>query len=137
MKKTLIFTLIASSLLAVSTSFAQTISTTVTSDPSLISWSSKDANDVVTIQNGAGTPMVIEISVNNGGLTAAGITIKNCGTTAEVKAGSSAVCTTADAKNPVSFSNSSMMASGATSKNPIATGSYKIKQVVNNPAVQY
>lgn len=65
-------------------------------------WQSKDANDVVTIQNGAGLNIVILITVNKG---TSSVNVKNCGTVTKIEAGSSAVCTTNDDSNPVALSS--------------------------------
>lgn len=85
----------------------------------LIAWVSKNVNDVVTIQNGSGTQILILISVN-GGENASGINVANCGLTKHINPGSATVCSTKDAANPVGISsdNSSVPASGT----------YQIKQ---------
>jgi hypothetical protein len=108
-------------------SFCSLVTTVVNADVNVntktlfppMAWISKNANDLVTIQNGAGLPLVIAITVN-AGKTAAGVTVKNCGTTNHVDAGSAAICSTNDANNPVSIASDTAMA--------IASGTYEIKQ---------
>ncbi|MEO8400511.1 MAG: hypothetical protein ABI597_01785 [Gammaproteobacteria bacterium] len=85
---------------------------------SLTNWLSKDSTDLVSIQNGTGIHLVITITVNRGG---AGVSVKNCGTTTHIDAGSSTICSTNDAINPVTLSSES-----GTSP---ATGTYLVKTV--------
>lgn len=102
--------------------------TTVTAAPTatsgaespLVTWMSKGTSDVVTIQNGSGLPLMIQINVNGPVPTAGGITIKNCGTTTSIKAGGSAICQSSDAENPVSFSSDS--------PSTPASGTYQVKK---------
>lgn len=85
-----------------------------------VNWVSNGSSDEVTIQNGNGAHLIIQINViGNQDARAPGIDIKNCGKTTHVKAGSSAICTTSDAVDPVTFSSES---------NDTATGTYQIKQ---------
>lgn len=86
-----------------------------------INWMSKTPSDIITIQNGNGVPIFIVINVSNSGNSqAAGINVKNCGTTTNVKAGSSIVCNNNDANNPVTF---------VSDKTGIpAVGTYQIQQ---------
>ena len=81
-------------------------------------WLSKNSNDPFTIQNGAGTPIVIEINVGGSGPIAAGVNVKNCGETTHINAGSSTICSTNDATNPVTLTSDGT--------NP-AAGTYQIK----------
>jgi hypothetical protein len=83
-------------------------------------WISKDATDPVTIQNGAGTPILIVIHVTSPGANGPGVNVKNCGTTTTIKAGSTTICDTSDAANPVTLTSDSSSLS--------ATGTYQIKQ---------
>jgi len=83
----------------------------------LTKWLSKNPNDLVTIQNGAGLSLVILINVDK---NSSSVTIKNCGTVAKIEAGSSAVCTTNDATNPVTINSDSPTLP--------AVGEYQIKQ---------
>lgn len=90
--------------------------------PSLppVNWVSESFSDVVTIANGSGAALLIQITVaGSESAESPGIKVNNCGTTKTIKAGSSAICTTSDAKNPVSFS------SDATTP---ASGTYQIIQ---------
>ena len=82
----------------------------------LTKWMSKNPSDLVTIQNGAGLPIIILISVDK---NSSSITVKNCGTVTKIEAGSSAVCTTNDASNPVTINSDN--------PNTPAVGDYQIK----------
>jgi hypothetical protein len=84
-------------------------------------WYSKNANDEVVIKNGTGDMLTIFISVDDSDANnqLSGISVDNCGTTQHVDAGSSAICSTVDATNPVTFSSDST--------NP-ASGTYQIKR---------
>lgn len=97
-----------------------------------VRWASANSSEETTINNGNGNKLTITIVVDkiptgNPSLPNAlnpkspGINVKNCGDTRHVDAGSSTVCTTQDAVNPVSFSSDS-----PTDK---ATGTYTIKQI--------
>ena len=83
----------------------------------LTKWLSKNPTDSVTIQNGAGLPIIILVSVDK---NSSSVSIKNCGTVTKIEAGSSAVCTTNDATNPVTINSDS--------PNTPAIGEYQIKQ---------
>ena len=85
----------------------------------LATWVSKSSNDAFTIQNGAGITIVVMITVNGVSPNDPGVNVKNCGTTAHINAGSSAVCTTNDSANPVTLNSDSAKP---------ATGTYQIKQ---------
>lgn len=96
-------------LLAAPLSYAQ-VSTSVTSPTETttsVQWVSKDSNDPVTIANGTGLALTIQIMVNASPNKVGGIDVKNCGDTSHVDAGSSAICSTNDASNPVSFASES------------------------------
>lgn len=100
--------------------YAQAIVTTEKASFPMMQWVSKNTNDIVTIQNGNSVPIVIMITVNgNTHPNPPGITIRNCGSTTNIKAGSSSLCYNSDAANPVTFSSDS-----AT---PV-DGTYQIKQ---------
>lgn len=87
-------------------------------------WISHGSSEPVTINNGNGNNLTITITVD-GSATASpnasvpGVTVKNCGKTQRIDPGSSAICTTNDAVNPVSFASDSQ---------DTATGTYKIEQ---------
>lgn len=83
-------------------------------------WLSKNSSDPFTIQNGAGIDIVIQINVEGSGPNAAGVDVKNCGTTTHINAGSSAICSTFDPKYPVTLTSDS--------NNTSASGTYQIKQ---------
>lgn len=118
MKKSIIFTLFGL-LISPSLLFAQPPATEPSAFP-VTNWISKNSSDPVTIQNGAGTPMLIVINVAGGGSTQSpGVNVKNCGSTAHINAGSSTLCETNDPTNPVTLTSDS----GA---NP-ATGTYQLK----------
>jgi hypothetical protein len=95
-------------------------SQTPASSPSFpqANWVSKNSSDQFSIQNGAGTPIVIEINVGGSGPNASGVNIKNCGETTHINAGSSTICSTNDSKNPVTLSSDG---------NNAAYGTYQIK----------
>lgn len=80
-------------------------------------WISKNTNDTVTINNGPSLPVQVTIVVDK---PSAGINLKNCGTTSHVDAGSTALCASQDASNPISFTSDS--------GDQPATGHYQIKQ---------
>lgn len=98
---------------------AQTSEAEKTTFP-IVTWISKSSTDPVTIQNGAGTPIIIMINVFGGGSNAPGVNVSNCGTTTTIKAGSSTVCETNDSANPVTLSSDSSVSP--------AKGTYQIKQ---------
>jgi hypothetical protein len=81
----------------------------VTTDQRPIPWTSKNSTDEVTINNGNGNRLTITINVDkNLNITSpTGVNVKNCGNTSHIDAGSTAICTTIDASNPVSFSSDS------------------------------
>jgi hypothetical protein len=81
-------------------------------------WVSKNSSDSFTIQNGAGTPIVIQINVGGSAPNAAGVNVKNCGETTHINAGSSTICSTNDANNPVTLTSDG---------NNSAYGTYQIK----------
>lgn len=93
---------------------------TTASSP-VVSWISKTAGDMVTIENGTGATLNIVISVTTDPLSEdpAGINLKNCGGTTHIGPGSSAVCITSDIDHPISFSSD---------KTTPATGTYQITQ---------
>lgn len=91
----------------------------------VVNWVSKASDDFVTIENGNGATLNIVINVDNNTLpNTPGVTIKNCGDTTHIDAGSSAVCVTSDPDYPVSFS--------ADTNNPV-TGNYQITQQLPVP----
>lgn len=116
MKKLLIIGL---SITAIATShFSNAQPTTNNSSTSSnIHWVSKSTQDPVTIANGNGVSIVVEILVDK---TGSGINLKNCGMTTHVDAGSSAICSNTDSSNSVSFTSDSM--------DKPAMGTYQIKQ---------
>lgn len=65
-------------------------------------WTSQTAADVITIQNGTGVNLAIQINVD-ANASRTGINVNNCGTTTHINSGSVGICVTADARNPVSF----------------------------------
>lgn len=85
----------------------------------VVKWSSKSNNDTVTIDNGAGIPLLILITVDGGSDNASGVNVSNCGTTKHIDAGSSTICSTNDPANPVSFSTDNA--------NVTATGTYQVR----------
>lgn len=87
-----------------------------------VPWISKNSADTVTINNGNGNKLTITINVDkNPSITnPPGLNVNNCGNTTHIDAGSSSICTTSDANNPVSFRSDS-----PTYK---VTGTYIIKQ---------
>lgn len=87
----------------------------------MVTWVSKDPNDVMKIENGASTPILVVITVNRdsqGNL--AGINIRNCAKTTHVDPGSSVICYNTDGNLPVSFNSDSGLKGAA--------GTYQIKQ---------
>jgi hypothetical protein len=96
-------------------------STDKTTQP-LTHWLSKNVDDPISIQNGAGIQLNIPITVDKGG---AGVTVKNCGTTTHIDAGSSTMCSTNDSKNPVTLTSDS----GTVA----ATGTYQMNVVKTTP----
>lgn len=82
-------------------------------------WTSKDSDDHITIQNGAGSSILILINVNSGGPNTPGVNIDNCGTTKHINSGSSTVCETNDAANPVTITSDSPSNS--------ASGTYQVR----------
>lgn len=109
-------------LLTISSVYAQ--NTTIITDKDLVTrWESNRSDpraapgsDVITIQNGNGANIQVIITVDK---TGSGITVKNCGTTTKIEAGSTAICTTSDSVNPINFT--------ASDPNRIASGTYQIK----------
>lgn len=102
--------------------YAQEVSvpTTIVNSPSAISWVSKDTTDVVTINNGTGSPINVTITVmSDTAKKLSGINIVNCGQTTHVDAGSSAICGSSDSNNPVKFNSDS--------PTDPASGTYEIK----------
>lgn len=107
------------------TALAQTIAV----QPDAVKWISKNSTDTITINNGNGNILTISINVDkpappstssSSPATIPGVNLTNCGDTKHIDAGSSAVCTTKDASNPVSFSSDSPTFA--------ASGSYIITQ---------
>ncbi|MBX3709704.1 MAG: hypothetical protein KIT56_05125 [Gammaproteobacteria bacterium] len=96
-------------------SSAQTPTTTIMTPMVPINWSSNDSTEEITIHNGSGNNLTITITVdkNNASDVSPGVNIKNCGETKHIDAGSSAICTTNDPSNPVSFSSDSQTAKAA------------------------
>jgi len=120
MNKIIFFFFIAFSLCLLKSAYAD--QPVVAVMPASISWISKNSTDEVTINNGNANKLTITINADKSSNTAntAGVNIKNCGNTTHIDAGSSAVCTTNDASNPVSFSSDSQIYK--------ASGTYVIKQ---------
>jgi hypothetical protein len=83
-------------------------------------WVSKNPTDEIIIQNGSSDALVIDITVDKTTPKSAGLMVKNCGSTTAIAAGNSAICSTHDAANPVTFSSDS--------SNTPASGSYQIKR---------
>ncbi|VVC74975.1 hypothetical protein AQUSIP_02490 [Aquicella siphonis] len=114
-------------MLAMGAAHAQISSVTNVITPSApTDWSSKNSNDVVTINNGTGNLLTITITVTKPATSQpnpAGVNINNCGDTKHIDAGSTAICTTNDSNNPVNFSSDS--------QTDAASGTYVIAQ---NPA---
>lgn len=121
MNKIILVTLIASSVSLFESAYAQAVPPASVVNPPT-PWVSKNSTDEVTINNGNGNKLTITINVdkNANATNPAGVNIKNCGDTTHIDAGSSAVCTTSDSGNPVTFSSDS-----PTVK---VTGNYIIKQ---------
>lgn len=84
------------------------------------SWLSQGSTDSISIQNGSNVPILIVINVAGSEDSTPGVNLKNCGTITHINAGSSAVCASTDASNPVT------MTSDTGSKT--ASGTYQIKQ---------
>jgi hypothetical protein len=90
-----------------------------------VTWVSSTPSDIITINNGIGGPIAIFIQVDARdmmGNPMEGINVKNCGTTSHVNAGSSAICYTTSANNPVSFS------ADGRSSDKFARGTYQVEQ---------
>lgn len=114
-------------------SYAQTaVVATLPTVGAPVKWTSINSSEETTINNGNGNMLTITIVVdkiptinpslpNSPSPKSPGINVKNCGDTRHVDAGSSTVCTTNDAINPVSFSSDS--------PNDKASGTYTIKQI--------
>jgi len=95
--------------------YAQTVEKPVL--PS-INWTSRDSRDEVTINNGTGKPMTVQITViQNADNDAPGIDITNCGNTTHIDAGSTAICIS-DGSNPITFESDSAA---------LTNGTYQIK----------
>lgn len=106
-----------------SLSYSQPPTAKIEVPPEPVLWVSKNSNDVITINNGNGNSLTITINVDKNpmaGNNVPGISINNCGDTRHIDAGSSAVCSTNDAANPVNFNSDN-----ATTA---ASGTYTIKQ---------
>lgn len=73
----------------------------------LIQWTASKS-EPVKIENGNGANLMIQITVS-GTDNSPGIIVQNCGKTTYVKAGSSAICTSNDANNPVMFASDSAL----------------------------
>lgn len=84
----------------------------------MTNWLSKNLTDPVSIQNGTGFPLIISITVDK---NSAAVNVKNCGTTTHINPGSSTICMTSDARNPVTM----ISESGTTP----ASGTYQINPV--------
>lgn len=99
--------------------FADTLPPDSSQKPSfpLTKWISKNPTDFVTIQNGAGLPIIVLISVNK---NSSSVTVANCGTVTKIEAGSSAVCTTNESTKPITMNSDS--------PSMPAIGDYQIKQ---------
>ena len=83
-------------------------------------WVSKNSTDAVSIQNGAGTAIMIVINVSDQSPHANGVNVSNCGSTTYIKAGSSTVCETNDSQNAVTLTSDST--------DLPASGTYQLKQ---------
>ncbi len=120
MRKSWLILFIANSFFISGTSYAQPTPAAAekTCFPA-INWVSKSSNDIVTIQNGNSTSILIVVTVNKTTSTA-GLNVNNCGSTTHIDSGSSAVCYSSDATNPVSFKSDSATTS--------VSGTYQIKQ---------
>src|SRR5579872_930040 len=120
MKKILFFIALGLVLLSCPFLFAQIVNEKASFPP--VNWVSKNSADTITIQNGTGAAIVIEITVNSTSSSGVrGIVVKNCGATTHIDAGSTGICTTNDPANPVNFNSDS-----ATDP---ASGTYQIKQL--------
>lgn len=123
MNKIIFVALIAGSIGLIQSAFAETPTvTTVVAPAPVVTWTSKNTTDEVTINNGNGNTLTITINVDkvaNPASPPAGVNVKNCGSTTHIDPGSSGICTSSDASNPVSFSSDS-----PTYK---ASGTYQIK----------
>lgn len=86
---------------------AQTAALEMKSAFPLIQWTASKS-EPVKIENGNGTNLTIQITVS-GTENSPGIILQNCGKTTNIKAGSSAICTTSDANNPVMFASDSAL----------------------------
>jgi hypothetical protein len=117
--KMLLFILTLGTLFFSSLTQAQATDTEKSCFP-LVTWASKNSTEPVTIQNGNGVRLIIQIIVSKTSSTSVGINVKNCGTTSHVDAGSSTVCFNTDGSNPVTFSSDSGTVAAA--------GTYQIKQ---------
>lgn len=74
-----------------------------TANPKLpiVNWVSHPGEEI-KIENGNGAKIMIQITVT-GSANAPGVTVTHCGQTTSIKSGSSAICTTNDSSNPVTF----------------------------------
>lgn len=120
MKKMIIISSIMGLFVAITFLFANLVwpqaSTTFFSQAN---WLSKNSSDPFTIQNGAGTPIVIQINVGGSSPNSSGVNVKNCGNTSHINPGSSTICSTNEDNNPVTLTSDS---------NYPAYGTYQIKQ---------
>lgn len=92
----------------------------------VVNWISKGAFDNVIIENGNSQQLTIQVSVDKTitiqgakkDTVSAGINIKNCGDTTHLDPGSSAICSSTDKQNPVTFSSDN--------ESSLATGTYQV-----------
>lgn len=107
MKKIIFGALIISILTSITLVYADPSTTAPSCTP--INWQSMDNNHPFTIQNGAGISITITITVDHQPLdnTLANVNVKNCGTVVSIVPGSTAVCSTTDAINPVTLTSDS------------------------------
>lgn len=106
-------------------SFAQPVITQKEFPP--VRWLSKGTFDTVKIDNPNKQALIIQISVDKiitvegaaKDTVSAGVNVKNCGNTTHLDPGSSVICNSQDAVNPVQFSSDS--------EQKLATGSYQVQ----------
>lgn len=123
MKKIILFAVFLMGLAITALTFSQYPSQEGGSNLHIISWVSKNSTDSVTIQNGTGIRIMVEITVKGGDKNQfAGLNIKNCGITTHVDPGSSAICYSNDPNRPISFSSDN----GTVP----ASGSYYIRELI-------
>lgn len=84
----------------------------------IVNWVSHPGEEI-KIENGNGAKIMIQITVT-GSANAPGVNVTHCGQTTSIKSGSSAICTTNDSANPVTFVSDSTTES--------AMGTYQITE---------